>query len=200
MEDIGFMVRTAFTEAIRAEIPADGSSRRHRERSRVWVEALANEFRSHYCEAKDVRVFSKHWAENRADFLLNELLYDVSVCRVASVASAAQKKELLYIKEVLWLVESEFAKNSRQALVDFNKLVMGASGSKLFVGPQVSDNDSFIQVLLPAAAACAGDVFLALLPHPAVWNSIGEARPLLWRFANGAWQPMQGRQPTSAST
>ena len=56
--------------------------------------------------------------------------------------------------EVLWQVESEFANNSRETLKDFNKLVCGSAKHKLFVGSQVSDRESFIHVLLPAARAC----------------------------------------------
>jgi len=188
MERIVCMINRAFAIATRAKVPAGDEGHRNKERSRIWVEALADEFRSLYSEEKDVRVFSKHCTDNRGDFLLNELLYDVTVCRVGSVESAVQRKKLLYVKEALWLVESEFAKSSRQAVVDFNKLVIGSSPCKLFVGPQVNDIDSFIQVLVPAAAVCRGDVFIALLPHPAVWGTSGETRPLLWHFAHGSWR------------
>jgi len=134
-------------------------------------------------------VFSKHCPDHKADFKLNELLYDICVCRVAPVQSAVHKKELLYITDALWLIESEFARDSRQTLLDFNKLVLGSSRNKLFVGPQVRDNDSFIRVLLAPAAACTGNVFLALLPHPALWDSDGQAEPKFWRFAGGQWLP-----------
>jgi hypothetical protein len=186
MPDIASVVRTAFAKAKGEEVRSDAPGHPHHERSRLWVEALADEFRRTYADDPSVRVFSKHHDGNRRDFLLNELLHDVAVCRVVSVPAAVHKQDLLYVAEALWQVESEFARDSHQAIVDFSKLVIGSAHSKLFIGPQVRDNESFIQVLAPAAAATSGDVFLALLPHPASWDS-SDANPLLWRFSNGAW-------------
>ena len=188
MVDIASLIRRAFDKAVESEDPAGNARRVNQDRSRRWVEALADEFRKHHAGDADVRVFSKHHGGNRIDFHLNELLYDVSVCRVASVPSAAQGKKLLYVAEPLWQVESEFAKDTREALIDFSKLVMGAAPCKLFIGPQVDDIPSFIQTLSPAAAACSGNVFLALLPHPSLWTSGKRAEPLFWQFDGDAWR------------
>lgn len=68
------------------------------------------------------------------------------MCRIARVESAAQGKTLWYVAEALWQVESELARDSRQALIDFNKLVLGAARHKLFVGPQVADSEAFVGV------------------------------------------------------
>ena len=192
MDDIVALVQAALASATEAEIPSDTPAHLHRERSRLWVEALAQQFRDHYANDPQVRVFSKHYGGNRADFLLNELLYDISVCRVDTVPSAVHKKDLLYIRHVFWQVESEFAKDSRKALVDFNKLVLGAARNKLFVGPQVHDNPSFMEVLRAAAASCSGRVFLALLPHPSGWRSDNAGEVRLWHFADGRWQEHRG--------
>lgn len=199
VKDVASVICAAFEKAKGAEVRADAAGYLHRERSRLWVEALAEEFRCAYADDPSVRVFSKHHEGNRRDFLLNELLHDVSVCRVATVPAAAHKKELLYVTEALWQIESEFARDSRQAIVDFSKLVIGSADGKLFIGPQVTDNESFIEVFAPAAATTPGDVFLALLPHPASWDS-SDAGPLLWRFSNGAWCSLDGRQPTMCSS
>lgn len=75
------------------------------------------------------------------------------------------------------VVESEFARNSRQALIDFNKLVLGSAHNKLFIGPQVSEVEPFVNVLKPAARACTGNVYIALIPHPAKWK--GAKWPML---------------------
>ncbi len=188
MEAISSIIRAAFANARAVPIPFDDPLHRHRERSRLWVEALASEFRRFYCDDASVRVFSKHCPDYRRDFHLNELPYDVCVCRVAVVPSAVHKKDLLYIKESLWQVESEFARDSRQALIDFNKLVLGSSRNKLFIGPQVNDNESFIKVLVPPASVCMGNVFLVLLPHPSVWDSDCADNVLFWRFQDGDWR------------
>ncbi len=71
-------------------------------------------------------------------------------------------------------MESEFARDSRQALIDFNKLVLGSAHNKLFVGPQVSKVEQFIDVLKPAARACTRNVYVALIPHPAKWKNASD--------------------------
>jgi len=141
-------------------------------RSRSWVNTLAEQLKIVYEAEPDVTVFSKYDRSHRKDFRLNELLYDIVVCRVDEVASSTHKKKLCYIKETLWQVESEFAHDSRQALIDFNKLVLGSARNKLFIGPQVrkGGEHSFLNVLKPAALACTGSVYIALVPHPAKWK------------------------------
>jgi hypothetical protein len=192
--DIVSMITTAFATAKAKEVRSDAPGHLHRERSRNWVEALADQFRDAYAD-QAIRVFSQHHKGNRKDFLLNEPLHDIAVCRVASIPAAVHKKELMYIVDALWQIESEFAKDSHQAIVDFSKLVLGSARSKLFVGPQVTDNESFIQVLAPAAAGTSGDVFLALLPHPNSWDS-SDAGPLVWHFSEGAWYSHGGQPAT----
>jgi len=94
---------------------------------------MAEEFRKLYPEP-DVRVFCKWDDCNRGEFGLNELLYDVCVCRTETCLSARQGKTLRYVTKALWQVESEFARDSYEAVKDFNKLVIGSAENKLFVG------------------------------------------------------------------
>lgn len=140
-------------------------------RSRSWVKALAEQFNKRYEGDTDVRIFTKSDYSNRRDFGLNELLYDILVCRVGEVESSVHKKNLCFIKEVLWQGESEFAHNTRSALVDFNKLVLGSGKNKLFVASQVKKGteNSFLKVLQPAARYCTGDVYVGMIPHPSNW-------------------------------
>jgi len=140
-------------------------------RSRLWVKALAEQFKKRYEGDMDIRVFTKGDYSNRSDFGLNELLYDIVVCRVGEVESSVHKKKLRFIKEVLWQVESEFAHNTRSALVDFNKLVLGSGKNKLFVASQVKKGteNTFLKVLQPAAQYCTGDVYVGMIPHPSSW-------------------------------
>ncbi|MFC1988969.1 hypothetical protein ACFLVW_00110 [Chloroflexota bacterium] len=97
--------------------------------------------------------------------------------------SSVHKTKLLFIKEVLWQIESEFAHDSRKALVDFNKLVLGSGENKLFIGSQVKQGkeNSFLSVLQPAARYCTGDVYVCMIPHPSNWvNSDNDVH--LWIF------------------
>jgi hypothetical protein len=112
--------------------PSPGSL--HQARSSEWVRCLAGELKQLYADSPDVRVFHKGDGGNREDFGLNELLYDVCVCQTAPCASARQGKTLRHITRALWQVESEFARDSFEAVKDFNKLVLGAAENKLFIG------------------------------------------------------------------
>jgi len=152
-------------------------------RSSYWVEALAEQFKKNYEGDSEIRVFSKSDPSNRKDFGLNELPYDVLVCRVGEVESSIHKKKLCFIKEVIWQVESEFAQNSRSTLVDFNKLVLGSGQNKLFTCSQVrkGNEKSLLNVLQPAAKYCTGDVYVCMVPHPSKWES-GDSDVHLWIF------------------
>lgn len=180
---------TSFAEARRVPVEANSPQALHRARSRSWVEALAAQLRTFYSTDDSIRVFSKHHAGHRAEFGLNELLYDVLVCRVDTVLSSGQRKMLWYVKETLWQIESEFRSDSRHALYDFNKLVLGSAPVKLFVGPQSTKNLAFIDTLLPAARACSGQVYLTLIPHPQDWEQ-PDCRIDIWTCANGQWKAM----------
>jgi hypothetical protein len=142
----------------------------HHARSLAWVSSLAAAFENHFAGDIAIRVLTRYDDRHRAEFGLNELLYDISVVRVATVPAARRQVDLIYVKNVLWQVESEFARNSREAVFDFNKLVLGSAKNKLFIGPNVDDPDRFLGVLLPAAQACTGKVYAALVPHPDRWE------------------------------
>ena len=136
-----------------------------------------------------MRVLSKHFPANRHAFGLNELLYDVLVCATSSVPSAKESASLTFLTRGIWAVESEFARDSRQALYDFNKLVLAATENKLFVGPQTSDEGAFLAPLLSPAARCTDSVFAALLPHPSEWNT-SPLHSHAYRFLGDRWIPL----------
>jgi len=82
-----------------------------------------------------------------------------------------RQKEITYIEKALWLVESEMAKDIRQLVLDFSKLVMGDAENKLFVGPLTSHNEEMWEVFKKIAVNCKGNVWVALVPHPGEWNN-----------------------------
>lgn len=141
----------------------------HRNRSRDFVEKLAESFRHEYPGDK-FRTFSKHYAENKTEFGLNELLYDIAVCETEIVPSTRNKKMLRYVTKNIWSVESELARDSHESIKDINKLVMSNSENKLFVAPEVNKIDDFLKTLKAPAKCCSGNVFLALVPHPEKWD------------------------------
>jgi hypothetical protein len=180
------LIHSSYSFALSKPVKSKSPAALHSTRSQAWVDSLAIQLKSFYDRDKNIRVFSKRDYSNRSDFGVNELLYDVVVCRVGTVESAKQKKTLYYIRDVIWQVESEFARDSRQTLIDFNKLVLGSAKNKLFIGPQVSDNLSFIDVLLPAANACQGEVFTTLIPHPDSWDE-DDRHIDIWKVEDNKW-------------
>lgn len=173
---------------IRARAVATDDKRRkhvHAQRSEAWVREMAEGFRAQFAAEPDVRVLLKHDGSNKAELGLNELLYDVCVCRVATAPSATGRKQVCFVSEGLWLVESEFAADSQQAVWDFNKLVLGRAENKLFVGPAGTRPD-YLHSLLPVAGACNGNVFVALVPHPSAWEAEGSVE--LFRLVERSWQ------------
>jgi hypothetical protein len=172
LADVQALIERAL-HAARAEQPAAANPMAlHAGRSHAFVRALADELRDRYHDP-DIVSLCKYDDRDQARLGMRELLHDISVCRVAPVESAAQSRTLWYVVDALWQVESELARDSRQALIDFNKLVLGSAHHKLFVGPQVADPEAFLAVLRPAAARCVGQVFAALIPHPDRWDVAG---------------------------
>ena len=169
--------------------PDDGATlgAAHRNRSKNFVESLAAEFRQRYAERDDVAVFSKHYEANRKRHGLNELMYDVAVCETRRVSSSTGRTDLTYVSSLVVAIESEMAKDSRQALYDFSKLVMGNARTNLFVGPQVADESSYLDALGPAADCCLGETFVALIPHPAQWQNDEKTDVRLWRRVPQKW-------------
>jgi hypothetical protein len=175
---------------IAAELPDSGENPQfiHRNRSKNFVETVASQLRKEYQDQKYVFVLSKHYDKARMEFGLNELLYDILVCETSHVASVLEKETLTYITKAIWEIESEFARNSREAIYDFNKLVLGSSENKLFIGPQVSDEAGFLNPLIEVAKHCKSNTFVALVPHPSEWKS-KSLDVHCWLF-NAGWQKL----------
>ncbi|MDQ3440296.1 MAG: hypothetical protein M3478_08090 [Planctomycetota bacterium] len=171
----------------------------HQRRSSEWVRCLAHELKTLVArgdEADDVRVLYRNNPDeaNRADFGLNELLYDVCICRTAEHPSAREGRALRYVTEAMWLVESEFARDSFQAVKDFNKLVIGHAANKLFIGPRLgpADEPRYLAALLPVARGSAhngaSSVYAALVPHPGEWATPDVADVTLHRYTAAGWE------------
>ncbi len=159
----------------------------HRRRSLEFVERLSDCLLACYPSSASVASLSKHHSDYRREFGMNELLFDVAVVEYGEVAAAKSTKRLSYAERGLWLVESEMAKNSREALFDFNKLVLGAADNLLFVGPHVANSSAYLGVLGPAAQHCRGNVYVALIPHPKEWYSEYPESAVVWQWRGREW-------------
>jgi hypothetical protein len=96
------------------------------------------------------------------------------------------------VQDVLWQIESEMARNTREALFDFNKLVLGAAAAKLFIGPLVHDPEIYIEVLRAAAEKCSGVVHCALVPHPDKWDG-DSGNVQCYTLVEGCWERLAVR-------
>lgn len=184
--------------ALRCAAADPGQSNRNR--SREFVKKLANAFRERFKthgHNTNFCVLSRDNGDHRGEFGLNELLYDILVCEVGTVESARHSRALTFIRRTIWQIESEFSSNSRKALFDFNKLVLGSAQYKLFIGPKTSNDEQFLKSLFPAAQCCSGVVFAALASPPAKWSK-AELSVKLWRADPHGWVPLQEQSPNPA--
>lgn len=188
------LVKTAFNEAKHENDVGQSDRKIHRNRSQNFVDALARAFKGYY-ESRNPKVHV-FWSKNTAhesDFNLKELLYDIAVCEVDETRSASGRTLLSYVTKTYWIVESEFELNSRSAIVDMSKLVLGRSENLLFIGPSVGPKKGYLDMLAKVAIGCDGDLHLALIDHPSEWKS--EPRdPELYLWAGNEW--LQGSQST----
>lgn len=166
VDGVRALVDRALHNARRTKLIAESEPELHRRRSQAFVAALARELAALTPEP-EVRAFHRHSDENRLQFGLNELLHDICVCRVGHVSPDSKH---MYIEAPLWQAESELRALRRHALLDFNKLVLGAAPYKLFVGPKVKDITAWRELLGKLAARCTGRVFFAAIPRPAHWT------------------------------
>ena len=153
--------------------------KRNSDRSRSWIEALSCElFRVEKSEWNSIELFTKDI--HNEGFKINEFLYDILIAKMDKTESKDEKIPLMYLKEAIWIVESEFSKNSHESVKDFSKLVIGNARYKLFIGPYIKrrdkrkmekSNDQLRRVLeRPArAASVSGNCYLGLVPHPKDW-------------------------------
>jgi hypothetical protein len=180
------ILQESFTRAVSMRYELLPKQELHMERSSQWVKSLGKRFEQEYPDRDTHRVFWKGNESNKRDFTLTEFMYDVSVCEIDFVDSAAQGKRIPFVKRAIWQIESEFAKDSRQALIDFNKLVAGSGQYKLFIAPVVHDQDAFLRVLGEPARYCSGIVYVAMVPKPREWPASADDITL-WLYDEGEW-------------
>jgi len=185
MEIRQLLLDSLITAAKKDDI-VDTIGRIHRNRSKNFVEALAASLRQEYKSQKSVFVLSKHFYDNKDTFGLNELLFDVLVCDTSTVISARRKKRITYVTKALWQIESEFARDSQEAVYDFNKLVLGSSENKLFIGTEVDDVEGYLKTMAELAKLCNSNIFIALMPYPSEWKS-KKLDIRFWEYKDSGW-------------
>jgi hypothetical protein len=190
--DLHLVLERSFTEArntIRTEqVPGIPLGTLHRERSKEWIKHLGTNLPELVEDGTNVHALYKHNEASKEMFGLDELLFDILICRTGSIDEPG--RVFTYIVQALWQVESEFAKNRRAALADFNKLVLGSGDNKLFIGPQSPHNQKFLETLLFPARACTGNIYIAFIPHPETWDK-EEYQIDVWKLVDEQWQVLR---------
>ena len=189
MIDIFDLVMAAFHRAKADDDIGDSKSEIHRNRSQNLVDALARGFQNHYRSRNPkVRVFWSRNLEHKSEFKRKELLYDITVCEVEKTRSATGRALLSYVTKTHWIVESEIERDSRAAIIDMSKLVLGQSKNVLFIGPSVGPKDGYMDMLASVAKWCAGQRHLAVIDHPSKWKT-GPRDPELYLWTSDEWLP-----------
>jgi len=186
--NIKHLINYSFNDATKSMVMGTSPSALARARQRAYMKTLVSHLEDEL-GTDDTRIFSEYQRGNSDDFGTEHLLYDIQVCKIATTKTADRKKEELpYIQSALWQIETDFSQEIPPAIYAFNRLVTGNAENKLFIGAQLSaGRDTFINTLKAPAAACNGDVYLALIPHPAQWDE-DDHETTVWHFVDGDWQ------------
>ena len=181
------VIEQSFAGAARALVMGTSPQALARARERAFVKMLADQLRSEYAGA-DIRVFSQFGRGNRRDFGREQLLSDICVCRVgAGQTGGRQSREFLFVAEALVQVEIELSREWRREVQALNQLVSGSAAAKLLVAALPNrDNAESLKTLQAPFAAIPGAASLALIPHPADWDTTA-APPQVWRLDAGEW-------------
>ena len=175
----------------------------HKKRSARWVDALARQFEDNYALKiennytlkRRHRVFWKGNECNRKHFKVNELLFDITVCSVSTTPSLQSKpQDLEFITDCHWQVESEFAKNTRDVIVDMSKLVLGSAENKLIVAAQRDDEGqrNVLAQCADIAMCCRTNVFFLFVSHPEAWEK-DPRHPFLFEWVAGDWRQIDSQ-------
>ena len=187
--NIGEVVLKAWNDARCADIEDSDRQKANSERSGIWIDSLAKRFREHYADKRH-RLFWSRNGENREQFKLNELLFDLAVCSVSETNSLQKKAQpLQFIAQCHWQIESEFSRgNTRDIVIDMSKLVMGSAENKLFIAAHrcVREKD-ILEQCSQIAGCCGGRVYFGFVSHPDDWTPDRASPPALHEWIAGGW-------------
>lgn len=185
--EIARLIDSSFNEAVKALTMGTSPSSLARARERAYIKTLIAHLEREFA-ADDIRVFAASQRGKAAEFGTNHLLYDIAVCRAAAGETAERKSQaFFYIAEALWQIEVDFSREWRSALHAVNRLNCGAAAGKLLIATsQTASQTRLLSTLRTPARACPGNLYLALIPHPAEWDDADSA-PQVWRMAEDAW-------------
>lgn len=201
-ENLNSLLQGAWEDALELSQDIDLCERSegwiNRQRSKEWMNSLGKRFQSRYDSNND-RVFWRGNPDNERDFHLQEMLFDLAVCKTSTVDSYTKKAELPFITGAHWLIESEFEQgNSREIVIDMSKLVMGSSENKLFVASHKLTDPKWESGILEMCSNiakhcagnkhCAGKLFFCFIAHPKDWHNESAPAPSVHQWTDDGWK------------
>jgi len=189
MTEILDLLENALSKATGMNDAGESDREIHWNRSQNLVDQIARGFQKQFEANPAVRVFWSGNTANQTEFNRKEFLFDIAVCEVEETPSATGRALLHFVTKTHWIVESEFEPNSRDAIVDMSKLVMGKSENVLFIGSAVAPKDAYLDMLGRVARHCDGHTYLALIEHPGKWKT-QTPRPEVYSWAGEKWSRM----------
>lgn len=177
----------------------------HARRSAAWVSALANRLAtgdgSTESQERALRAFCRTESDNRTEFRTNELLFDILIAEDRTV-NAARGKPLTALSRAVWIVESELKRSdSRDVLIDLNKLVLGKADNKVLVVSSGTPLVAWAQgVMREMLDPTESNIFLVTIPHPADWFKNDRLRADVFQLTGNGWLTASSSgQPTAAA-
>ncbi len=185
--DIGRVVHRSYSRAIKAMVMGTSAQALARARERAFVKCLIAEVGAVFSDV-DIRVFSTYGRGNARDFGTEKLASDIAVARIdKGCAGGRDAAPFRYIARILWQIEIDFSRDWRRSVFAINRLNGSSAENKVLLAAQMSRGaDDYLRTLSVPFAAGSGAAAIALIPHPAEWETT-ESAPVLWRLDDGDW-------------
>ncbi len=181
------VIDDSYRSATKALVMGTSPQSLARARERAFVRSLVAELQAAFF-GDDLHVFSEYGDSAACDFGTEKLAGDISVGRIGEgSASGREPESFLYLAELLWQVEIEFSRDWRRAIYAINRLNCGSAANKMLVSAiRRRGGTEDLQTLAAPFSAGKGAALLALIPHPADWDT-SEDQPEVWQLADGEW-------------
>lgn len=187
MEDLSVInnILISYKQAISEQIKDHDIGIQNKKRSSKFIELTTKSLMREFPLINDYFVFSKELPRDKY-FNRSEFLFDIHVCKADTLTSIKNKK-VKYIKESLIQIESEFAKDTSQVVIDFSKLVCGSGKLKIMIVSKCEDKDKFVESLKDIACNISENLYLIVLRHPSEWDTSSLQDYDVFYFSDNHW-------------
>ena len=139
----------------------------NKQRSSLFINEIHQSFEKKYPEKSGFVVFSK--GKKNLEFRRNEYLFDILIGKKEYLVSA-HKHNIPYVSKAYLCIESEFAENNRESVIDINKLLLAHTDNRIMIlpmGPNIQMN--YLNSLKPMLTDFKNRLIIMFFPHPKNW-------------------------------